>query len=371
MSCPAWRAVLVLLLLVLLSAPAHAGGSKKPQYLLAGTLVDHTNNHGADRRIWSAALSDKRDLYVYLPPGFDPSRCYPVLIWLHGIIQDERSLVESGLGLLDAAMANGKMPPTIVAIPDGSLRGWEGPLTAQPLFVNSKLGNFEDFVLEDIWCFLREHYPLRPERQAHVLAGFSGGGAAAYRMGIKRRDQFSIVIGVSAPLNFRWLDCKGCYFSDFDPNCWGWRTKIRGHEIVGRFYGVILIRLGRLIFPLYGRGPQAVEMVSRENPIEMLDRYNVEPGELSMYAAYGGKDEFNIGAHVQSFQYAAQLRGIRMEVGFDPKADHDQKVVEEFLPQIIDWLTPQLAPFAPLPYPAVGTPSGPHAVPMPPGKEAR
>lgn len=362
MTRPTWQWVAVLLLL-LGTAPAQAGGSGKLCRPLAGTLVDYTQNHGADRRIWSAALGKKCDLYVYLPPGFDPARCYPAMIWLHGIIQDERSFLENGLGQIDTAMAAGTMPATIIAIPDGSLKGWEGPLTPQPLWANSKLGNYEDYVVQDIWAFVQEHYPIRPERQAHVLAGFSGGGAAAYRLGMKCRDQFGVVIGISAPLNLRWIDCHGCYSSDFDPDCWGWRTKIRGNEVVGLFYRVIRIRLGRLIFPLYGRGPQAVEMVSLENPIEMLDRCNVLPGELSMYVAYGGKDEFNIGAHVQSFLYVARRRGLTVEVGFDPNGEHDKILVDEFLPHIIQWLTPQLAPFAPPP-----CFEEPGSEPMPSGK---
>src|SRR5207245_7915585 len=55
-----------------------------------GQVLDFTHNHGADRRIYSAALDDRRDLYVYLPPGYDPCRRYPVMIALHGIVQDEQ-----------------------------------------------------------------------------------------------------------------------------------------------------------------------------------------------------------------------------------------------------------------------------------------
>src|SRR4051794_16933945 len=75
---------------------------------LAGTLVDHTRNHGPDRRIWSPTLGEWRDLYVYLPPGFDPHQRYPVMIWLHGIGEDETSFVGDGLLAFDAAIACGR-----------------------------------------------------------------------------------------------------------------------------------------------------------------------------------------------------------------------------------------------------------------------
>ena len=45
---------------------------------LCGRVVDYTQNHGADRRIYSPILGRPRDLYVYLPPGYDPSVAYPL-----------------------------------------------------------------------------------------------------------------------------------------------------------------------------------------------------------------------------------------------------------------------------------------------------
>ena len=60
---------------------------------LAGQIVDYTHNHGTDRRIWSNALGQARDLYVYLPPGYDPSQKYPAIVWLHGFMQDEQSFL--------------------------------------------------------------------------------------------------------------------------------------------------------------------------------------------------------------------------------------------------------------------------------------
>src|SRR5262249_43040659 len=111
---------------------------------LAGELVEYTRHFGADRRIWSAALQQWRDLNVYLPPGYDPCRRYPVLLWLHGIAQDEQSFLREALEVSAAAIAAGWLPPMIIAIPDGSIRGRPTLVGPNPLFLNSSAGNFED-----------------------------------------------------------------------------------------------------------------------------------------------------------------------------------------------------------------------------------
>src|SRR2546421_4415452 len=90
---------------------------------LHGRILDFTHNHGSDRRIWSAALCQKRDLYVYLPPGFNPGKKYPLGIFLHGATQDEQFFMHGLVERFDQAIVRGKLPPFIVAVPDGSLLG--------------------------------------------------------------------------------------------------------------------------------------------------------------------------------------------------------------------------------------------------------
>ena len=86
---------------------------------LCGRLEDHTWNHGKDRRLFSPILCRKRDLYVYLPPGYDPSVAYPLILLLHGADLDEHAFLDrKDLIWLDQAMARGEMPPAVVACPD-------------------------------------------------------------------------------------------------------------------------------------------------------------------------------------------------------------------------------------------------------------
>src|SRR5437879_2961882 len=131
------------LALILIANPALAGGKfrqisfHRRNSHLAGQLVDYTHNHGEDRRIWSNALGEPRDLYVYLPPGFDPAQQYPAMLWLHGFMQDEQSFLwNQVVDNLDHAIAQGQLPPVIVAIPDGSLSGRPQLLSASSFFIN-------------------------------------------------------------------------------------------------------------------------------------------------------------------------------------------------------------------------------------------
>src|ERR1044072_8091803 len=82
---------------------------------LHGKLLDFTNNHGRDRRLWSPSLGQKRDLYVYLPPGFDPHKRYPFILWLHGFAQEEASFLRDVVMPLDKAIGTGIVPPVIMA----------------------------------------------------------------------------------------------------------------------------------------------------------------------------------------------------------------------------------------------------------------
>jgi S-formylglutathione hydrolase FrmB len=351
----AGRFALVLALGVCAS-PVRADALKRPHELerlnrrLHGQVLDYTSRHDGDRRLWSEALQQKRDLYVYLPPHFDPGKRYPLILWLHGFAQDEHSFIQYVAEPLDRVMAEGQLPPAIVAAPDGSLDGNACFRGAGSFFLNTRAGRFEDYLMQDVWTFLHQTFPIRPEPEAHVLAGVSMGGGAAYHLGIKYRDRVKVVVGFFPPVNTRWQDCRGRYFGNFDPHCWGWRTDTRNrHEVVGRFYGVVTVRLRQLLEPLYGGADpeQTLAEISRENPIEMLGRLDLRPGELEMFIAYGAHDEFNIDAQVESFLYVAERRGLCVGVAYDPHGHHNLPTARRLFPDVVAWLAPRLAPYSP------------------------
>jgi S-formylglutathione hydrolase FrmB len=316
---------------------------------IAGHVVDHTHNHGHDNRIWSEALHEKRDLYVYLPPNYDPAKQYPLILYLHGFLQDETSFLHDVIEPLDMAIQKGELPAAIIAAPDGSLHGMDCMFSAGSFYLNSKAGAFEDYLMGDVWDFVTTHYPIRPEPEAHAIVGASMGGGAAYNKAIKYQERFKVVAGLFPPVNLRWVSCRGRYMDNFDPCCWGWRTDYRNPlEVVARFYGVVTIRQGQFTGPLFGLfNPHTAALVSKENPIEMLDAYDVKDGQLEMYIGYAGRDQFNIDAQVESFLYRCHEKGIPVAVGYDPKGKHDVATAMRLLPGMLAWLKPRLEPYSP------------------------
>jgi S-formylglutathione hydrolase FrmB len=308
-----------------------------------GQIVDFTDFHGEDRRIWSSALRQRRSLYVYLPPGFDPAQRYPIVLWLHGIIEKASWSLNDAVPYFDSAIVHGRMPPVIVAIPDGRIPG----SSFDSHFLNIRSGRYEDYLLQDVLPFVEAHFPVRPERQAHAIMGFSMSGWAAYAVALKNTPRFGAVVGILPPLNMRWMDCHGNYKAEFDPCCWGWRNALDRNELITCAYG-IPATMRRAIEPYFGWGPEGLAWLSRENPIEMLDRFQIQPNEIAMYVAYIRHDEYMVAPQVESFLYVARQRGLEVTVDYHPWVPtHNVFVCMNRFPKALEWLGNQVAPYAP------------------------
>ncbi len=339
-----------------------AGRLERVNRTLAGQVLDFTHNHGCDRRIYSPALGTRRDLYLYLPPGYDGRTAFPAMIWMHGIGQDEKDFLDL-VQVYDDGIRNGQMPPLVIVAPDGSIRGRASLIQNGSFYVNSEAGRFEDYIIRDVWAFVRRNFAVRPEREAHVLAGVSMGGFGAYNLGIKHRGEFGQIVGIMPPLDLRYVDCHGRYFANYDPNCVAYRSELRPRETIGRFYGVVRVQSRQLLGPLLGRrNPRAIDFIAAENPVEMLGRYDVKPDEFGMFVGYGTEDEFNIDAQVEHFVDVACRRGIRPTVVRVPGGRHNRKTGLAMFPALARWMTDRLSGYTPPAYvPATssrGTPLG-------------
>ena len=65
--------------------------------------------------------------------------------------------------------------------------GWSFTERAHLFRPDSEAGRFEDYLMTDVWDFLHERFPIRPDRESHVIAGVSMGGGCAFNKAFKYR----------------------------------------------------------------------------------------------------------------------------------------------------------------------------------------
>ena len=318
---------------------------------LAGHVVDYTNNHGSDRRIFSSILGQPRDLYVYLPPGYDFRRAYPLVLFFHMATVDEHYFVSSKLlSIVDNLVLCKKLPPVIIASPDGTYGGRNRLSAEHSLYVNGCGGRFEDHVLQEIVPFLAANYSIRPERQAHALLGVSAGGYGAMSMAIEHRDFFGAVATLAAPLNLRYSNEDGKYFEDFDPFTYRWKTRYDPNEVIGiSYFGLLRLRAKRFMSPVFGNGDVVATRIARTNPADKLFTTDLRPGQLDIYINYGTRDNFNFDAQDESFAWLAAGKRITLTMVADPGATHSLRYLRANLSPAFTWLGQHILPPTPDP----------------------
>jgi S-formylglutathione hydrolase FrmB len=319
---------------------------------LAGHVVDYTSNHHADRRIFSPILGMPRDLYVYVPPGYNPACAYPLILFLHMASVDEHYFIGSKLlEVVDELIIRGEFPPAVLACPDGTYSGWNRLNAKHSFYVNGSGGRFEDHILQEVIPFLITHYSIRPEREAHAMMGLSAGGYGAMGLAIKHRNYIGAVATLAAPLNLRYSNSDERYFNDFDPATYRWKIRYDPQEIIGVFYsGLLRIRARKFMIPVFGDGNAAVNRIVATNPADLVFSTDLKSDELSIYVNYPGRDNFNFDAQAESFCWLAARNRIEVTLVCDPKGTHSPAYFRNNIRPAFSWLGRHLlAPTAGLP----------------------
>jgi S-formylglutathione hydrolase FrmB len=145
----------------------------------------------------------ERDLFVYLPPGYEHSRRrYPTAYLLHANGQTAAEVVEPPRDevrwkppiqdVLDPVFGRMGVRPMIVAIPDGDTRWGCGQWVDSPV-----TGNFEQYLLHDVIPAVDAAYRTIPQPASRGVLGFSSGGFGAWNLGSRHPD----VVGALAMLS--------------------------------------------------------------------------------------------------------------------------------------------------------------------------
>jgi enterochelin esterase-like enzyme len=152
----------------------------------------------------SKSVGTRRKMMIYTPPGYSKESTYPVLYLLHGIGGDEREWAKGGAPdvILDNLLADGKIVPMIVVLPNGRAQPNDRPVGN--IYAQGKAFEaFEADLLGDIIPFVEAQYSARKDREGRALAGLSMGGGQSLNFGLGNLDRFAWVGGFSSAPNTR------------------------------------------------------------------------------------------------------------------------------------------------------------------------
>jgi S-formylglutathione hydrolase FrmB len=142
----------------------------------------------------STILGRAVDYCVALPPGYETGTArYPVLYFLHGLFENEKSWSEhSGQRIWEDLMSQGTIGKFIVALPDGG----------KTFYVNSFDGRvrYEDFIMQELIPAIDQKYRTLANRQARGVSGTSMGGFGALHLAMQHPDAFGSASAHSAAL---------------------------------------------------------------------------------------------------------------------------------------------------------------------------
>jgi S-formylglutathione hydrolase FrmB len=134
---------------------------------------------------------------VQLPAGYDAPEAkqqrYPVLYFLHGLGQNEQTMISTGgWSLIDDLRRQHKISDFLIVAPEGR----------RSFYINSADGSYRynDFFLQEFMPQIEARYRVRPGRQGRAITGVSMGGYGALRFAFAHPELFSAVSAQSAAL---------------------------------------------------------------------------------------------------------------------------------------------------------------------------
>lgn len=139
----------------------------------------------------SSNLDNALNGRTYFPPCYPEGAQggYPVVYLLHGAVADDEQWDLIGVDeAMDALLAEGRIPPFLVVMPNEPADG------ARPDEA------FEKALVEELLPWVDEHYAARSGRTYRAIGGLSRGGNWAIRVGFKHWEHFAAIGGHSAPL---------------------------------------------------------------------------------------------------------------------------------------------------------------------------
>lgn len=136
----------------------------------------------------SEVTGGERELYVYTPPGYDPSKKYPVLYLLGGSGELPSNWVYDGRVnlILDNLLAEGKAVPMLIAIPNNQVIHRNHPKHTELTF-----DIFEKEMRNHVIPVVEKAYNVQQDPRGRAISGLSMGGRHAMFVGFRSLDLFA------------------------------------------------------------------------------------------------------------------------------------------------------------------------------------
>jgi len=219
-----------------------------------------------------------------LPPSYDgsPARRYPLLYFLHGLCDDEQSLVRfGGFHLVEDLWEKGKLGEFLIVTPEGDAS----------FYVKSRDGRvrYQDFFLQEFLPFIEHRYRVRPGRRNRGIGGISMGGYGALRIAFKFPERFGAVSAHSAVL----IERLPAAVANTPPP-----PRLR---ILGQVFGA----------------PPDAAFWERNNPLS-LARTGAALKGLAIYFDCGTEDDYGFAPGAQALRRLLESRGIPHEFHLYP-----------------------------------------------------
>ena len=154
-----------------------------------GYIKDVPHGAMAQRFYWSKNLKEMRRLHVWTPAGYEKSADkLPVLYLIHGGGDNDASWPGVGAAgwILDNLLAEGKMVPMSVVMPNGTIP------------VQNEVPPFAEDMYGSIIPFIEANYNVMADRDHRAVAGLSMGGMETLEVAFSHPDDFAYVWVLSA-----------------------------------------------------------------------------------------------------------------------------------------------------------------------------
>jgi len=223
--------------------------------------------------------------YDSTAPGVNPQPKnvlrYPVLYDLHGLGDNEQSLMNTGAwSLVQDLRVQHKIGEFLIVTPDG----------ARTFYINSRDGRerYSDFFLQEFMPSIEHKYRVRAGRNGRGITGMSMGGYGALRFAFAYPQLFSSVSAHSAALVA-------------EPP----RTSNRGSGDGSPLAGMIGALFGNPIDPAFW---------NENSPFVLAKRNAAEISRLKIYFDCGSEDRFGFDQGARAFH--AELDGLKVKHEF-------------------------------------------------------